>query len=67
MPLTTAQVENPSHPRNPMYQNVLLVGATGNLGRRIAARLLDNEKVSLRLLMRPGASDNPAKVTSSPA
>lgn len=37
-----------------MSQSVLLVGATGMLGGRVASHLLDQPDVRLRLLVRPG-------------
>lgn len=43
------------------YSNVLLAGATGMLGSRIAEYLLDGGDVHLRLLVRRGARDDPAK------
>jgi len=40
---------------HPMTTTVLLAGATGMLGNRIAAHLLDQPDVSLRLLLRASA------------
>lgn len=40
---------------------VLLAGATGMLGARIAHHLLDADEMDLRLLVRPNALDDPAK------
>jgi uncharacterized protein YbjT (DUF2867 family) len=40
---------------------VLLAGATGMLGARVAHRLLETGGVSLRLLVRPAALDDPGK------
>src|SRR5215212_11730029 len=40
---------------------VLLAGATGMLGARIAHHLLETEDVTLRLLVRPAASADPGK------
>ncbi len=40
---------------------VLLAGATGMLGARIAHHLLEDEGVSLRLLVRPAALEDPEK------
>jgi nucleoside-diphosphate-sugar epimerase len=42
-----------------MNQTVLLAGATGMLGRRIAHHLLAQDDVSLRLLIRSATSDRP--------
>lgn len=44
-----------------MTQTVLLVGATGTLGHRIAAHLVSQPTTTLRLLVRPGAVQDPAK------
>ena len=40
---------------------VLLAGATGMLGGRVARHLLDAEDVALRLLVRPAAPADPTK------
>ena len=40
---------------------VLLAGATGMLGARIADHLLETEDVALRLLVRPAALAKPGK------
>ncbi len=40
---------------------VLLAGATGMLGARIAHHLLETEDVALRLLVRPAALADPDK------
>ena len=45
----------------PGHQTVLLVGGTGMLGGPIATHLLKQPDVQLRLLVRPGALDDPAK------
>lgn len=42
-------------------QTVLLAGATGMLGARIAERLLDADGVAVRLLVRPRRLDGPEK------
>jgi uncharacterized protein YbjT (DUF2867 family) len=42
-------------------QTVLLAGATCMLGARIAEHLLDSDDVSLKLLVRQGALEDPAK------
>lgn len=47
-----------------MTQHVLLVGATGSLGHRIALHLLDAAEVDLRLLVRPGALADPTKAAT---
>lgn len=44
-----------------MTTTVLLAGATGMLGNRIAHHLLDQPSVVLRLLLRPGARSTPEK------
>lgn len=44
-----------------MTQTVLLVGATGTLGRRIAFHLTRQLDVEVRLLVRPGATRDPVK------
>lgn len=44
-----------------MTTTVLLAGATGMLGNRIAAHLLDQPDVTLRLLLREAAPSDPAK------
>lgn len=44
-----------------MSQTVLLVGSTGFLGSRIAAHLTRQPGTSVRLLVRPGAEQDPAK------
>ena len=43
------------------YSNVLLVGATGMLGARIAEHLLDRDGIDLRLLVRKEARSDPEK------
>ena len=45
-------------------QTVLLAGATGWLGSRIAVHLLDQPDVRLRLLLRPGTLDDAQKKAS---
>ena len=42
-------------------QTVLLAGATGMLGARIAHHLLDADGTTLRLLIRPSVQDDPTK------
>ena len=44
-----------------MTQTVLLLGATGHLGSRVAHHLLRQPEARLRLLVRPGALSDPAK------
>lgn len=44
-----------------MSQTVLLVGATGTLGHRIAVHLTRQPDTTVRLLVRPGAAQDPAK------
>ena len=44
-----------------MTQTILLVGATGHLGSRVAHHLLREPEALLRLLVRPGALSDPAK------
>lgn len=44
-----------------MTQTVLLAGATGNLGARIARHLVADDDVDLRLLVRPSAFTDAAK------
>lgn len=44
-----------------MSQTVLLAGATGTLGHRIAVHLTRLPDVALRVLVRPGAAQDPAK------
>lgn len=44
-----------------MTTTVLLAGATGMLGNRIATHLLTQPAVSVRLLVRPSAHHDPAK------
>jgi len=42
-----------------MTQTILLVGATGHLGSRVAHHLLQGLEARLRLLVRPGALSDP--------
>ena len=44
-----------------MSQTVLLVGATGTLGHRIAVHLTHQPDTEIRLLVRPGAAEDPRK------
>jgi uncharacterized protein YbjT (DUF2867 family) len=44
-----------------MTTTVLIAGATGMLGNRIAAHLLDQPDVAVRLLLRAGSRSDPAK------
>jgi hypothetical protein len=56
--------ENPmtsTVPDTASAQTVLVAGATGMLGGRIAARLLDEPTARVRLLLRPGTLAHPVK------
>jgi nucleoside-diphosphate-sugar epimerase len=62
-PLTSqpTQTSRPTQTRSSMntHQTVLLAGATGMLGHRIAQHLLAQQGTSVRLLVRPGSMSDP--------